>query len=286
MNTRKSYGISLCRYNKKEHNQIEILLIKHRYSYHFLSFLMGYYKKNDNSYLLYLLNNMTFAEKIDIISMQYSQMWYRVWLNNPEKFFNLTDVYKNTNFSKHPIKNRYSNTEIHKIYYDKKSKFDSNFLSDNGAHLRALVQQSSDAEILWEMPKGGKNKTQFGKSYKYETDVDCAIREFYEETSISNEKYQILYNINPIIDSFIDNKTKYTMIYYIAALRNPDDLFTPHIDFRNFDQITEVEQIKWVSLTEIKFFNLPKPMHDRLINLYTNIIRLFKKNNKFKKLTS
>lgn len=284
MNSKTKYGIPLCRYNPKKNNVVEILLIKRRYSYHFLIFVMCYYKKTDIEYLRYLLDNMSFAEKIDIISMQYSQMWYRICLNNPEKYFNITDVYKTNNFSKHPVKSRFSNVEIHKLYYEKKSKFEQNFLSDNGIFLRKLVQQSSDAEIIWEIPKGGKNRILSKTGYKLETDIDCAIREFYEETSISNEKFRILYDVEPVVDSFIDDKVRYTTIYHIATLRNPDEMFTPHIDFRNFDQITEVEQIKWVSLEEIRFFNLPKSVHDRLINLYIKIIKLYKKSNKFKKL--
>lgn len=283
MKTKTSYGIALCRYNKEKNNNVEILLIKKRYSYHFLSFVMGFYKKNDNKYIKHLFDNMSFSEKIDILGMQFSQMWYRIWLNNPEKYYNITDVYKNTDFANHPIKNKYSNAEIYKLFFQKKSRFENNFLKDKGLKLRNMILQSNDAEILWEMPKGGKQSI-IGKPFSSESNIDCAMREFYEETSIENDKYKILYDIAPLIDSFVDNDTNYKTVYYIATLYPQYQDLTPKIDFKNFEQITEVKQIKWVSLAEVKFFNLTQVVHNRLIKLYANVIKKFKKYNKFKKL--
>lgn len=281
MKSKVSYGIALCRYNKEKNNRIEILLIKKRYSYHFMSFVMGHYKKSDTAYLKHLFNNMSYAEKIDIISMQFSQMWYRIWLNNPDKYYNIVDVYKNNKFSSSPLDHKYDNSSIHKMYMERKLKFESSFLKDNGKRLRSLIQQSSDSEILWEIPKGGKNTALING--KEETNIDCAIREFYEETSIKDNKYKIIYNAKPIIDSYVDNDINYKTIYYVASLNPPYD-YKPYIDYRNFDQIAEIEQIKWVSLAEIEFFNLSAPIHARLIRLYKEIIKTFKKNSKFRKL--
>ncbi len=290
MKVKTSYGITLCRYNKDNH--VEVLLIKKRYSYQYLSFIMGHYKKSDIDYLKYLFNNMSYAEKIDIIGMQYSQMWYRIWLNNPEKNSNITNVYRNNNFSNVPITNRYSDADIRKIYFERKHRFENNFTKDSGKKLIALIQQSSDSEILWEAPKGGKNPINLKEPQnqkepqnpKEETNIDCAVREFYEETSISDNKYKILYDVNPLIDSYIDNDINYKTVYYIAMLNPAMGNFKPHIDFKNFDQIVEVEQIKWVSLAEVKFFTLSPSIHNRLIKLYTSIIAILRKHRKLKKL--
>lgn len=279
MKTKVSYGIALCRQNKGKNNAVEILLIKKRYSYAYQSFVMQHYSKNDTSYIRYLFDQMSFGEKIDILGMQFCQMWQRIWLNNPEKFFNLIDVYKSTNFSKRVIKSKFSDADIHKLYREKKNKFENNFLKDGGEKLRQVISQSKDAEILWEIPKGKKSEKN-----NDETNIDCAIREFYEETSISSDKYKILYDVDPLIDSFVDNSTKYKTVYYIATLNKDSKNYMPHIDFRNFEQISEVEQIKWVSIDEIKFFNLPKSMNDRLYYLYKYIIKMYKKNNRLSKL--
>ncbi len=269
MKSKTSYGVALCRYNKKNNNNVEIILIKKRYSYAYFSFIFGHYKKSDSKYLKYLFNNMSFSEKVDILGMQFNHMWYRIWLNNPEKHFNLIDMFK------HSSKDNMSTAEIYKSYFQKKNKFEKNFASDSGKKLRNIIQQSTDSEIIWEIPKGGRKLT--------ETDIDCAIREFYEETSIKSDKYRICHEIEPITETFTDNDTIYRNVYFLATLRNSSELI-PKIDFHNFCQITEVEKVKWVSINEIKFMNLSKKSHKKLINLYTIIIDKFKKYQKIKKL--
>ncbi len=282
MKTKISYGIALCRYNKtdpEKNNNVEVVMIKKRYTYQYQSFVMAHYDIKHTKYIRYLFNNMTFSEKIDILSMEFSAMWRRIWLNNPERFFNLVEIYKNNNKydknNSHVIKNKFSDIEIHKTYYEKKNKFENYFQRDNGMLLRNLIYQSNNAELLWEIPKGRKDETNLE-----ETNIDCAIREFYEETSISSDKYKILYNYEPIIDSFIDNQTHYKTIYYVAKLHEEYENYIPYIDFKNFDQITEIEQIKWVSISEIKFFNLHKTVQNRLYNLFKKIIKVYKKSNK------
>ncbi|MGL5935139.1 MAG: NUDIX domain-containing protein [Cetobacterium sp.] len=222
--------------------------------------------------------------------MQFCHMWYRIWLNNPEKYYNITDIYYNNNFARTPVENKYSNVDICKVYSIHKNKFENNFMKDNGVALRNLIQQSSDSEVMWEIPKGGKNNS--GKYYqgqvntliKEETDIDCAIREFHEETSISSNKYTIFYDINPIIDSHVDNDVNYKTIYFIARLNKESHDFKPYIDYRNFSQITEIEQIKWVSISDLDFLTLSPTIHKRLKKLFIKVISTFKKNNKFKKL--
>ena len=263
-----SYGIALCRYNKEKNNIVEILLIKKRFSYQFISFVYGNYKKNDNKTLKYLFNNMSFAEKIDILGMQFSHMWYRIWLNNPERHFNIRDIYP---IFSNADTERKTTAEIYKLYYQKKIKFEKNFSHDMGKRLRNLVNESCDAEIIWEIPKGGKKDS--------ETNIDGAIREFSEETSIRDSKYTIFYNIPPIVEIFTDNNVTYKNVYYLATPKKDIEL-KPKINFKNLNQISEVEQIRWISLNEIKFMNLPAKYHRKLIRLYKNIINKFKKLHK------
>lgn len=275
MKTKTSYGIALARYNKAANNNVEILLIKKRYTYQFFELVMAHYKRNDMKYIKYMFDNMSYSEKMDIMSMQFSRMWYKINHSDPERFYNIVDIYKHNNFSNTPIDQKYSEADQYKLYIEKKNKFEKNFGKDGGKRLRTLIHQSNDAKVIWEMPKGGKNSD--------ESNIDCAIREFYEETSIKSNKYRILYDVNPLVDSFVDNDIIYKTVYYIATLRDVNENFIPSINYRNFSQVTEVEEIKWVSLAEIKFFNMPPFMNNRLLTLYKSIIKIFKKKNKFSK---
>ena len=272
MKVKISYGIALCRYNENKNNRVEILLIKKRYSYQFFSFVMGHYKKSDTQFIKYLLNNMSYSEKIDIISMQFHQMWYRIWLDNPVVDYNIGDLYNQYI----DINSPYSNPNMKKTFNEKRLRFENNFSKDGDKRLRALVQDSSNAEVLWEIPKGNKKGD--------ESNLDCAIREFREETSINDNKYRVLYDVKPIVDSYIDNGVNYKTVYYIASLNKDVAEFNPYIDLKKFDQLIEIDHIKWVALAEIEFFNLSPLFHNRLIKLFKIISKEFKNSNKIHKI--
>ena len=78
--TKKSYGVACCRFNKK--NKLQILLIKKRYTYCFAAFVLGQYNKNEK-YLKFLFNGMTVQEKIDILSLNFDILWYKIWMEIP-----------------------------------------------------------------------------------------------------------------------------------------------------------------------------------------------------------
>lgn len=259
-----SYGVAMCRYNKYKNNQVEVLMIKKRYTYHYFSFIFGHYKKHNNRHLQYLFNNMTFGEKVDILSMKFSSMWYRLWLVDPEKNHNIYNMYKGKHDTVEHMKNI-------KCYFRKKSKFETIFLRDDGKRLQRLINNSSNAVTPWEIPKGSPNSD--------ELDMNCAVREFEEETAIYSDKYSMMWDIKPIVSSHKDDNIIYRSVYYIAYL-NKDSKWQPKVKFETSHQLSEVEQVQWVSLDDIKFLNLNDSSKKRLMNLYKKIIHIFKYNIK------
>ena len=138
---RLSYGVAMCRYNTKKNNQVEILMVKKRYTYSYVTFVFGNYKKYNNKHLSYLFNNMTFDEKITILSMKFSSIWYRLWRYDPEA--NYTGN-KRTDAETRSVTN----------YFKKKTKFETIFLVDGGKRLQRLINNSFNAVTPWEIPKG------------------------------------------------------------------------------------------------------------------------------------
>jgi 8-oxo-dGTP pyrophosphatase MutT (NUDIX family) len=258
-----SYGIALCRYNNTKNYQNEILMIKKRYTYHYFSFIFGYYKKYNNNQLQYLFDNMTFGEKLDILSMKFSNMWYRLWICDPEKNYNINSLFNKSNDENY-CKNL-------KYYFRKKSKFDAIFLRDGGKRLKRLINNSMTAVTPWEIPKGGKDAD--------ESDIECAKREFEEETGINPMNYTILWHVKPITVSHKDDDIIYRSVYYLAYLNNNNN-WKPRIRFDTSHQLTEIEQVRWVSLNDIQFLNLNDESKNRLIKNYKKIIYYFKKNIK------
>lgn len=245
---KESYGIALCRNNPNKNNKLEILMVKKRYTYYYFNFVMGYYKKNNRKYLQFMFDNMTFDEKINILSFDYKQMWYKIYL-----FHIATNKYsKNKNYNK-----------LSKAYIKKKCIFENNFLN-NKKFLKKLICNAKHAVSPWEIPKGKRNAN--------ENDIDCAIREFKEETNVSKDQYNV--RLNPITNSFKDENCIYKSVYYIATLQKNIE---PSINIAKIHQISEVKDIKWINMDEIKFLRLNDKVKKNLIRLFKKIKIQYKK---------
>lgn len=213
---RESLGIACCRI---KNNKPEILLIKKRFTYAFHSFCHGLYDSNSDEKLLSLFNNMTVDEKLDILSMSFNQIWYKVWLNDaPNK----------------------------QVEIASKNKFEKTFTNDEKKRkrLRKLINRSSSIDRIWEIPKGRKNNID-------EPNIHCAIREFKEETGINKKQYKIIPRALKRY-SFVDSNVRYIMKYYIAIAKHD---IKPKVDFNNQKQLDEISNIKWFTIDEIKLLN-------------------------------
>lgn len=278
-NVRKSSGVACCRFNKIT-NKLEILLIKKRYSYSFVAFVFGQYNKKDEKKLKMLFNGMTMQEKIDILSLKFDMLWYRIWIEFPETVLyeqenkndkNIMDIWKRS-YKQKALSNYvpYNFNSLSKLdfYIKKKNKFESSFLTDNGKRLRSLIAGTKNNELIWEIPKGRKNRR--------ETTLDCAIREFKEETDVGIDSYNIMFDIKPIVESFVSLNTTYVHNYFIAYTSK---LVDPEVSFGSRHQISEVSDIKWVSMNEIKFVDNT----GRLQKLVQRIFHVFQSKYKHNK---
>ena len=91
----------------------------------------------------------------------------------------------------------------------------------------------------WEFPKGRKN-------YQ-EKELDCAIREFSEETGINSEKIKIVDNLTPFEEIYIGtNLNYYKHKYFLGYIKYSD------IDLSNY-QKQEVKGIKLFNYKDALF---------------------------------
>lgn len=278
---RKSSGIACCRFND-ETNRLEVLLVKKRYTYSFVAFVFGQYSNKDEKRLKFLFNGMTLQEKIDILSLKFDMMWYKIWLEFPEisiqPEFDVSSAKAISNTWKVLYKQKatsnfvpYNVNSMSKLdfYIKRKNKFETSFVSDNGKRLRSLIVNTKNNELIWEIPKGRKNKR--------ETVLDCAIREFKEETNVDIDMYSIMFNIKPIVESYVSANVKYVHNYYMAYTSKT---FDPKVSFSYDTQISEIDSIRWVNLNEIKFVD----HSGRLYYLVQRIFHIFK--SKYKHIKS
>lgn len=92
----------------------------------------------------------------------------------------------------------------------------------------------------WEFPKGRK--------YFEETQSECALREFREETNINEREVEIL-EIEPLVETFEGtNKRMYQNQYFVSIVDS--DSPEPYIDLNSRNQITEIGDVDWFSIED------------------------------------
>ncbi len=193
--------------------QLRLLLVCKRYTYAFSTFVNGFYCSSDNNAIIRLLNKMTVDEKLDVLSLDFKRLWYRLYLVNGS---------------------------TNKRYLTLKHKFETTFVIDSGSRVKRLVSASTHVSDLWEIPKGKK-------LYKQEKDLLCAMREFYEETNIDKTRYTLLSGKCKSI-VFEDAHVRYVFRYYVALA---DKDATPALNITEQSQIGEIREIRWMTLGEM-----------------------------------
>src|SRR5581483_17769 len=209
--TKYSVGIACVRLHE---GRPEILLVQKRVSYAYSDFVQGRYVPGMKADITRMFNEMTLDEKLDILSLDFEQMWYRLWLGAPR----------------------------HANFYIAKSKFESGWLMDEGARLRRLVATSSNGDRLWEIPKGHKLS-------HHEQDINCAVREFGEETGMRSKKYK-LYPTFFRTYSYIDNGVNYHNKYYAAYTKYHIDL---SVKTEDMSQAGEISDIRWMNMDGVRY---------------------------------
>jgi 8-oxo-dGTP pyrophosphatase MutT (NUDIX family) len=141
--------------------------------------------------------------------------------------------------------------------------FHDRFLLDNGARLRKLLRRSRIcADRVWEIPKGHRRNID-------ECGMDCAIREFYEETGIPRSAYHITRGTHEI--DFVEEGVHYHITYYVAiTMRDARQ----RLDVSSTVQIGEVCNMRWVSASEMGVY-APRdiPGHRLMIKYAKNALR-------------
>jgi 8-oxo-dGTP pyrophosphatase MutT (NUDIX family) len=109
----------------------------------------------------------------------------------------------------------------------------------------------------WEIPKGRKNIN--------EKNINCAIREFKEETSLDSSQYKIINAIDPIHDVFTGtNMKEYRHIFYTSVYNDTNMINYNMINYNN-----EIDMVSWCGWNELN--NLFRPYNINKINILTRI---------------
>jgi len=238
-----SYGIILFRSSQ---DGLQFLMIRRKDSFGYNDFIRGKYSPYNIYQLQNIINEMSISEKERILTLPFATLWNDMWSG---------------------VKNSQFKTEEHISC----KKFDTisegvNIDSET-TKLSDIVKMSTTewTETEWEFPKGRRNHK--------EKDLECALREFEEETGISQNKITIIENILPFEEIFIGtNHKSYKHKYFLAYMNDMED-------YLNNFQVTEVSKLEWKNIDQclesIRPYNLEKKKLITNINKVLEEYRLY-----------
>lgn len=241
-----SYGLIAFRPNRD--GAFEYLMIRRKNSFGFIDFVRGKYSPYHLHQLKTMVDQMSLEEKENIQTQSFETLWTNMW-------------------GEHISTHQYKNEEI-----ASKKKFDmlkEGVLIDNVLYtISDLVALSptSWTETEWEFPKGRRNPK--------EKDVECALREFEEETGIPVSSIQLVENVLPFEEMYIGTNHKaYKHKYFLG--------FSPTVEdtCRHQFQECEVSKLEWKTLDQciasIRPYNLEKKEIIQNINKVLQEYRLY-----------
>ena len=234
-----SNGVIAFRKNS-ETNLTEYLMIRRKHTLGLIDFIRGKYSVYNQYYINNMICQMTNEEKEMLKTKEFEEIWFAVWG-------------KTANFS------HYKNEET-----VSKEKFYQMRHGINGLYTLSDLVDASPTK--WEEPEWGFPK---GRRNYNETDLDCSVREFNEETGYNLNKTNVIHNISPFEEIFCGSNYKsYKHKYFLTQM-----------DFEKCEPViqesNEISKIQWKSyadcIASIRSYNLEKK------RLLSNIDILLKK---------
>jgi ADP-ribose pyrophosphatase YjhB (NUDIX family) len=215
-----------------------VLMMNRKNSIYYIEFLMGKYKLGTLNHLELIFNRITDLEKYNILHKNFIDLWIDLW-GEQYKDKHITNF--NRGYKKYMI------------------------LKKNSLLLYRLCNIKQYSETEWEFPKGRRELN--------EINIDCAIREFHEETLISIDDYDLVDNISPIIEEYIStDNVKYRICYYLAYYKK-DNISDNNIS-NNETNIT-----KWININNC--INYIRPYHHqsklKILNIINSIMNSYNK---------
>lgn len=208
----------------RDENIIKYLMVQKKDTIAFIEFIRGKYSHNNLEYITKLLSNMTIGERHFISAGNFDALWSYLW--------------------KH-----YSNGAHLQYYNSSKSKMNKLLegIDNNGSKITLIDMLSSitgNKDEPWEFPKG---RTELDES-----PLDCAIREFTEETGFEINR-DIIDTSTEYVETYIGmNGTIYKTVYYLA---NISDIISKNYDYI-VDEFTgtthQLREIKRISILSYK----------------------------------
>ena len=228
-------SLGIVAYKISLNNEIQFLMICRKDTLGFMDFMRGKYSVYNKNYILNLLNEMTIDEKKNLLTYTFSELWSQLWGSQV-----LSNQYK--------VEEKESSEKFNAL-------ITGIHIQQYGTYsLESLIYESNEItqwkEPEWGFPKGRRNQN--------ESDIDCAKREFSEETGYSKYCLSMILNILPFEEIFMGSNYKsYKHKYFLMKFEDYNNKY-----YTNKYDRTEVSKIEWKSfddcISSIRPYNLEK----------------------------
>lgn len=218
-----SYGVIVFRIYNGEY---EFLMINRKNSFGYIDLIKGNFNLSNIPQLQETIDNMSIDEKNKIMYLDYSEL-------RKDLIYNDGDNKKSISYYK----------KDYSIGEKKFKKLKSVFINNDNTEinlLNSIIANSSTnySSTEWEFPKG--------RCELNETELECALREFQEETGYSSGDIHVFSNIRPLDELFVASNYKcYKHRYYIAYMNSDIYPVTKY-------QESEVKKIQWKNFLECR----------------------------------
>lgn len=210
---------------------IGVLMVKRKDSMAYMEFIRGKYDVANSDYIGKLLKNMTRYEHQQILNEDFDTLWTKLWGAGRDT--------RSTEF------------ELSKEKYN---------VIDRKELIRLNPTSYTDPE--WGVPKG--------RRMKGETDLDCAVREFEEETNIDKDVYQI-HDKLVLTETFKGtNNVDYQHTYFVATLKSSAKINLKQT--LTSTQSREISEVAWKTISDCK--SSTRPHYIERIKVFEGLERI------------
>jgi 8-oxo-dGTP pyrophosphatase MutT (NUDIX family) len=210
-----------------------VLMVKRKDSMAYMEFIRGKYDPENTDYVQRLITNMTKQEQTQIVTEDFDTLWTKLW-----------GAGRDTRSSE---------------YYTAKENYEK-------INRKELVELAPTVftEPEWGFPKGRRSKG--------ETDLVCALREFWEETNIPSDAYEIISSLSFTEIFTGTNDVNYKHIYFVAVMK--DSSLLPNEKTLTNVQKREVSEVGWKTFAEAKDITRPHYVQrKKILNQLERIIQ-------------
>ena len=214
-----SHGIVLFTINEK--NQVVFLVAKRRYTYAYIEFLF----RKHHSERQNLVHDMTSKEIAQLLTYKFERLWEDYHLES----------YSDANEESYT---KYA----HDLFIESMKKYRIKLLRSLD-----VPRGNENKKLIWEFPKGKKNYFKQG--------LECALREFKEETGIDTKNF-VSINGAYLENYKGDDERPYSTMLYPMFIKNHKKLLIhkkkSKYTFSNDYISPEIKKIRWMDEEQCK----------------------------------